>query len=281
MGLYIKVIADYSEEVTDEAVVSRVPKDLTPDRVVVGGSDQRTYFRKDGKVYAEYKTGEELFITGKEQRIYYPRPEHALIEYNDPASNFPRQRYYGIAIPTGKGRYILAKNEGDVKTVEGPQIFLPDPRHQVIIRRVLDAKTVALWYPGNAEALAFNDSIRSLAEGSDNYVYDAAVKAASVDSLRGMNRGLSGSKTLGAVALVRGRQAGPGHAVHPAADAHPEHEVRRRADHQPVRRLRGPDRGQVGQPARRGRAGDDPAQVRRVAGGPRTFAPASRRRPTS
>lgn len=45
-GIYVKVIADYEE---------------------------------NGK---QYRTGEELFITGKEQMIYYPRPEHAIIDYN-------------------------------------------------------------------------------------------------------------------------------------------------------------------------------------------------------
>ena len=126
MGLYIKVIADYIDEVFDENITSNVRKDLPNDTnvVVIKG---RTYFRQEGKVFAEYKTGEELFITGKEQRIYYPRPEHALIEYKDPAANFPRQRYYGIAIPTGEGRYILEKNEGDVQTVEGPADFPPGP----------------------------------------------------------------------------------------------------------------------------------------------------------
>ena len=93
MGLYIKVIADYTEGEGDAAVT--------------------------------YKTGQELFITGKTQRIYYPRPEHALIGYKDPKSGFERQRYYGIAIPRGEGRYVLVKDAGDVKTQKGRRSSCP------------------------------------------------------------------------------------------------------------------------------------------------------------
>jgi major vault protein len=162
MGLYIKVIADYTEE--------------------------------DG---TKHTTGEELFVTGKTQRIYYPRPEHALIEYDDPnKGGFKRQRYYGITIPKGEGRYVLDKEQGDIQKEVGPQIFLPDPRNQVIVRRVLDDKTVNLWYPGNVEALTFNQSLRALAEESTGYLADQVVVAASADITRGLNRGTLGSKGL-------------------------------------------------------------------------------------
>jgi major vault protein len=165
MGLYIKVIADYEENDT------------------------------------KYATGQELFITGKDQRIYYPRPEHALIEYFDPKTNFNRQRYYGIAIPQGDGRYVLDKDKGQFQTVKGPQIFLPDPRTQVMVRRVLDEKTVRLWYPGNIEALAFNATLRSAA-GANNYLEEASSSflggAADVIQTRSLNRGTSYSKGISA-----------------------------------------------------------------------------------
>lgn len=52
----------------------------------------------DNKV--EYHIGEELFITGADQMIYYPRPEHALISYN------------------GNNVYhAIAKNEGVAETI--------------------------------------------------------------------------------------------------------------------------------------------------------------------
>jgi len=174
MGLYIKVIADYTEE------------------------------------YGTKRTaGEELFITGKEAKIYYPRAEHALISYKDPKGNgFERERYYGIAIPKGEGRYVLVKDLGDVKTEIGPQIFLPDPRNETIVRRVLDNKTVALWYPGNTEALNYNENLRDLLDGSDdNYVSDSLVRSASVGLERSMNRQTKGSKSLSGEVLLAGASA--------------------------------------------------------------------------
>ena len=163
-GLYIKIIADYEEG--------------------------------DKKLLA----GEELFITGKEQRIYYPRPEHALVSYEDPKKNMRRERYYGITIPPGEARYVLDKNKGVIEKVEGPQIFLPDPRNQVVVRRVLDNKTVDLWYPGNVEAKNYNETLRSLNNeaSSLNYLADSiVVSAANVDSTRGLNRGTEKSRVLG------------------------------------------------------------------------------------
>src|SRR5271167_3787343 len=172
MGLYIKVIADYED---------------------------------GGKTFT---AGTELFITGAETKIYYPRAEHALIGYKDPKGGFDRERYYGIAIPKGEGRYVLVKDKGDVVTEKGPQIFLPDPRNQVIVRRVLDDKTVQLWYPGNAEALDYNENLRELMDSSedsgDNYVADSLVRSASVGTERSMNRGLKNSKMLGGAAAAAG-----------------------------------------------------------------------------
>ncbi|MCX6781714.1 MAG: hypothetical protein NTW66_01130 [Candidatus Magasanikbacteria bacterium] len=122
MGLHIKVIADYQE-----------------------GDKQ-------------YKAGEELFITGKEQTIYFPRPEHMVVKYDD------NEIHYAVAIPAGEARYVLDKDKGKVELVKGPSMFLADPRTQVIVRRVLDAKSVGLWFPGNAEALSHNQLLAALAK---------------------------------------------------------------------------------------------------------------------
>jgi major vault protein len=113
-GIYVKVIAPYTE---------------------------------DG---VEHKVGEELFITGADQMIYFPRPEHALVKYGD------RDIHYAVAIPAGEARYVLNRMSGDIKLHRGPATFLPDPRKEVIVRRVLDEKTVALMFPGNQEALEVN-----------------------------------------------------------------------------------------------------------------------------
>lgn len=122
-GLYIKVIAEYSE-------------------------GTRTY-----------KVGEELFITGKEQAIYFPRPEHSIIEYGT------KKVHYAIAVPAGEGRYVLDRDKGTVDLIRGPKMFLPDPRTQVVVLRILDPHTVDLLYPGNKEALEVNARYREMSAG--------------------------------------------------------------------------------------------------------------------
>ena len=109
------------------------------------------------KVIAEYEEngkkhpiGEELFITGNDQMIYYPRPEHAMIQYDG------KYMHHAIAIPEGEGRYILDRIKGTVKTVKGPAMYLPDPRTEVVVKRVLSVKECETFYPGNREALEYN-----------------------------------------------------------------------------------------------------------------------------
>lgn len=114
-GIYVKVIAAYKDE--------------------------------DGK---EHPIGEELFITGKDQMIYYPRPEHAMIQYDG------KYMHHAIAIPEGEGRYILNRLTGEIKTVKGPQMYLPDPRVEVVVKRKLSEKECRLIYPGNTEVLQYN-----------------------------------------------------------------------------------------------------------------------------
>ncbi|HBP17262.1 MAG TPA: hypothetical protein DEA08_05615 [Planctomycetes bacterium] len=123
-GLYVKVIAPYSD-------------------------DQR-----------EYQVGDELFITGQEQMIYFPRPEHAVIKYGE------QEIHYAVAIPAGEGRYCLDRRTGQVRLVRGPKMFLPDPRREVIVRRVLDPHHVELWFPGNREALQVNQQLKEELRGS-------------------------------------------------------------------------------------------------------------------
>ena len=109
------------------------------------------------KVIAEYKdgdkvhpVGEELFITGNDLMIYYPRPEHAIITYDN------KMMHHAIAIPEGEGRYIMNRLTGEIKTVKGPQMYLPDPRFEVVVKRKLSRHQCELMYPGNDEALAYN-----------------------------------------------------------------------------------------------------------------------------
>lgn len=109
------------------------------------------------KVIAEYEEngvkhpiGEELFITGNDQMIYYPRPEHAMIQYDG------KYMHHAIAIPEGEGRYILNRLTGEIKTVKGPTMYLPDPRTEVVVKRKLSDNECKLFYPGNTEVLEYN-----------------------------------------------------------------------------------------------------------------------------
>lgn len=108
--------------------------------------------------YDKHKAGDELFITGKDTKIYYPREEHAIIKYAD------EEIHYAITIPAGEARYVLNKVTGDVELIKGPAMFLPDPRTQVIVRRVLPPRLVELMYPGNQEALDLNIQLSELKE---------------------------------------------------------------------------------------------------------------------
>ncbi len=116
-GIYLKVIAPYSEA--------------------------------DG---AERKVGEELFLTGRDQMIYFPRPEHAIIRYGDQRTELT----YAVAIPAGAASYVLNRLTGEVKLQVGPAMFLPDPRKEVIARRVLSPAECDLFYPDNPQVLHYN-----------------------------------------------------------------------------------------------------------------------------
>jgi major vault protein len=113
------------------------------------------------KVIADYedadgtahKIGDELFITGEEQSIYFPRKEHAVIKYGG------QDKYFGVAIPAGEARYVLNRLTGNVRLEKGPSVFLPDPREEVVVRRLLDLKHCNLLYPSNREALSHNETI--------------------------------------------------------------------------------------------------------------------------
>ncbi len=134
-GLYIKVIAPYEE---------------------------------DGQAY---KIGQELFITGQDQMIYFPRPEHAIVRYGE------EEIHYAVAIPAGEARYVLDRLSGQITLQRGPSMFLPDPRRQIIVRRVLDPKIAALWFPGNQEAVEYNRRLMELTrEKREEFVPDLDAK---------------------------------------------------------------------------------------------------------
>ncbi|MEM9458095.1 MAG: hypothetical protein AAGF11_28220 [Myxococcota bacterium] len=103
-----------------------------------------------------YAEGEELFITGRDTPIYFPRPEHALVKYDGSAKHF------ATAVPEGEARYVMDRNTGEIRTVRGPTMLLCDPRTQVVVRRVLTERQCALYYPGNEEAKEYNAALGAL-----------------------------------------------------------------------------------------------------------------------
>lgn len=128
-------------------------------------------YAENGK---EYKVGDELFVTGEDTPIYFPRAEHALVKYGD------RVKHYATAVPKGEGRYVLNRLTGVINLVKGPKMLLPDPRTEVVVRRILTEKQVGLWYPDNGEAMQINRTLATHASNKfQNYL--------SVDSLD-MNR---------------------------------------------------------------------------------------------
>lgn len=54
----------------------------------------------------------------------------------------------------------MNRESGDINTVAGPTMLLPDPRKDVIVRRVLNDDQVQLWFPGNDTALEVNQEFR-------------------------------------------------------------------------------------------------------------------------
>lgn len=104
----------------------------------------------------KHNAGDEIFITGKEAAIYYPREEHAIVKYDG------KTKHFATAVPAGEARYVMNRTSGEIRTVRGPAMLLPDPRKEVIVRRVLSDRQASLWYPGNAEALEYNRGLRDV-----------------------------------------------------------------------------------------------------------------------
>ena len=162
-GIYVKVIAEYKDE--------------------------------DGTVHP---VGEELFITGNDQMIYYPRPEHAIINYDNKIT------HHAIAIPEGEGRYIMNRLSGEIKTVKGPAMYLPDPLTEVVVKRKLTKRQCELWYPGNNEVLAYNLNLtekaveKSLKPDLDTFSFMASTSLdstlANLEAKANISRGTSYSK---------------------------------------------------------------------------------------
>lgn len=112
------------------------------------------------KVIADYNddtgshvAGDEMFITGTDMPIYYPREEHSIIKYGK------HEKTYAVAIPSGEGRYVLNRSTGEIDLVVGPSMFLPNPINQVVVRRVLSPSECEMYYPGNRTVREINQRL--------------------------------------------------------------------------------------------------------------------------
>lgn len=134
-----------------------------------------------------HPVGEELFITGRDTAIYYPRREHSIVQYGD------RTVHQAIALPSGEGRYLLDRTTGVVDLVTGPTMLLPDPRTHVIVNRILDDKTVELLYPGNDEAQQVNEVYREVASAllPGQHFSNSMLRGGSVGQSRAMQSALA------------------------------------------------------------------------------------------
>ncbi|MFO0634637.1 MAG: hypothetical protein U0168_17475 [Nannocystaceae bacterium] len=103
-----------------------------------------------------FKEGDEIFITGKQTAIYFPREEHSLVRYDG------KDKHFAVAVPAGEARYVMNRKTGEIRMARGPAMLLPNPVDEVIVRRVLSDKECMVWYPGNDEALQYNRGLRQV-----------------------------------------------------------------------------------------------------------------------
>lgn len=143
----------------------------------------------------EFKAGEELFITGRDTPIYYPREEHAAIKYDG------KTKHFATAVPAGEARYVLNRMTGEISLRRGPTMLLPDPRTEIIVRRVLSDRQVSLWYPNNVEALAYNQGLRSILANAPTTRAGALSEG---DLERGLSKGSRMKGIPGATAEMKG-----------------------------------------------------------------------------
>ena len=150
-GLHVRVIADYKDTEGSHGVKGK-----------------------------EYKTGEELFLTGEETPIYFPCEQHAVVKYAD------KSKHYATAVPAGDGRYMLNRHSGVIRTETGGEkgtMILPDPRKEVFVRRVLGDSECKALYPGNGEVLEYNQALR---EVEDQAPSDSRMKGAIADDMEAL-----------------------------------------------------------------------------------------------
>ena len=107
-----------------------------------------------------HNVGDEVFITGRTQAIFWPRREIVVVKYGSGDSEY---MHFAVAVPAGEGRYVLDKDTGEVDLVEGPEMLLLEPMKKVFVQRALPPSLVKLLYPGNEEAVEINRRLSEIA----------------------------------------------------------------------------------------------------------------------
>lgn len=148
-----------------------------------------------------YKVGDELFLTGRDQMIYFPRTEHAIVKYGE------QEKHHAVAIPAGEARYVLDRLTGKISLRRGPAMFLPDPRREVIVRRVLDPRTVSLWFPNNRDAFEYNR--RLAAQNTPLQAAEGLAGAGSTAAPAPAAKPAAAAKAASGAIPARETQAGP------------------------------------------------------------------------
>ena len=97
--------------------------------------------------------------------------------------------HHAIAIPEGEGRYIMNRLTGEIVTVKGPAMYLPDPRTEVVVKRKLSETECKLWYPGNDAVLEYNIGL------NEKFV-EKSMKTANLDSITAFCCTTSSSSSL-------------------------------------------------------------------------------------
>ena len=111
-------------------------------------------------VLGHLEEGQEVFFTGKQYPIYFPRQEHVIVRYDG------KSKHFAVAVPKGDARYLMDRMTSQISLVHGPTMLLPNPVDKIIVRRALSDKECELYYPGNAEALEYNRALREVATRS-------------------------------------------------------------------------------------------------------------------
>lgn len=162
------------------------------------------------KVIADYLdetgthvAGDEMFITGKDMPIYYPREEHAIIKYGN------QEKTYSVAIPSGEGRYVLDRATGEIRLVVGPAMFLPNPIDEVVVRRVLSSSECDLYYPGNRRVREVNDMLRTSQTDTAGGALEVPMQNFALAAAMPVSRRVTATDNAFADALERGTQYQP------------------------------------------------------------------------